>query len=165
MNPWYMYSPFVYSDWGALHSIPFDLLIKWSWPRKIQSETAFIHWCFIEWSPYWKAGDLHQVYFICFWFVNLHQKARGICWKLKRASRTVRPRGRTVRACAESVRVPSFSRGLLPKTAGLARETVWNGSRPPPLYRWRVTTDWTPNNRSNQVYFSFLPYALGVALV
>jgi hypothetical protein len=31
---------------------------------------------------------------------------------------------RTVRACAKSVRVPSFSRGLLPKTAGLARETV-----------------------------------------
>jgi hypothetical protein len=31
---------------------------------------------------------------------------------------------RTVRACAESVRIPSFSRGLLPKTTGLARETV-----------------------------------------
>ena len=27
---------------GHLHSIPFDPLIKWSWPRKIQSETAFI---------------------------------------------------------------------------------------------------------------------------
>ena len=38
---------------------------------------------------------------------------------------------RTVRACAESVRVPSFSRDLLPKTAGLTRETVGNGSRPP----------------------------------
>jgi hypothetical protein len=42
---------------------------------------------------------------------------------------------RTVRARAESVRVPSFSRDLLPKTAGLTRETVGNGSRPPPLYR------------------------------
>jgi hypothetical protein len=42
---------------------------------------------------------------------------------------------RTVRARAESVRVPSFSRDLLPKTAGLTRETVENGSRPPPLYR------------------------------
>jgi hypothetical protein len=31
---------------------------------------------------------------------------------------------RTVRACAESVKVPSFSRDLLPKTAGLTRETV-----------------------------------------
>jgi hypothetical protein len=31
---------------------------------------------------------------------------------------------RTVRACAESVRVPSFSRDLLPKTAGLTQETV-----------------------------------------
>ena len=42
---------------------------------------------------------------------------------------------RTVLACAETVRVPSFSRDLLPKTAGLTRETVGNGSRPPPLYR------------------------------
>jgi hypothetical protein len=48
VNPWYMYSPFVYPDWGHLHSIPFDPLIKWSWPRKIQSETTFILWCFIE---------------------------------------------------------------------------------------------------------------------
>jgi hypothetical protein len=48
MNPWYMYSPFVYPDRGHLHSIPFDPLIKWSWPRKMQSETTFIHWCFIE---------------------------------------------------------------------------------------------------------------------
>jgi hypothetical protein len=31
---------------------------------------------------------------------------------------------RTVHACTESVRVLSFSRGLLPKTVGLARETV-----------------------------------------
>jgi hypothetical protein len=31
---------------------------------------------------------------------------------------------RTVRACAESDRVPSFSWDLLPKTAGLTRETV-----------------------------------------
>jgi hypothetical protein len=42
---------------------------------------------------------------------------------------------RTVRACAESVRVPSFSWDLLTKTAGLARETTYNGSTPPPLYR------------------------------
>jgi hypothetical protein len=41
----------------------------------------------------------------------------------------------TVRACAESVRVSSFSRDLLPKTAGLAQETVCSGSIPPPLYR------------------------------
>jgi hypothetical protein len=57
---------------------------------------------------------------------------------------TKRPRGRssleagrstvvawTVRACAESVRVPSFSRDLLAKTAGLTRQTTCNGSRPP----------------------------------
>jgi hypothetical protein len=47
-NPWYIYSPFVYSGWGHPHSIHFDPLIKWSWPRKIQSKMAFIYWCFIE---------------------------------------------------------------------------------------------------------------------
>jgi hypothetical protein len=31
---------------------------------------------------------------------------------------------RTVRACAESVRVPSFSWDLLPKTSGLTRKSV-----------------------------------------
>jgi hypothetical protein len=31
---------------------------------------------------------------------------------------------RTVRACAESFRVPSFSRDLLPKTSGLTRKSV-----------------------------------------
>jgi hypothetical protein len=31
---------------------------------------------------------------------------------------------RTVRACAESVRVPSFSRDLLPKTVGLTQKSV-----------------------------------------
>jgi hypothetical protein len=48
MNPWYMHSHFVYLSWGHLHSIPFDPLIKWSWPRKMQSEMAFMHWGSIE---------------------------------------------------------------------------------------------------------------------
>jgi hypothetical protein len=90
---------------------------------------------------------------------------RGICWAQKRPRGRSAVVARTVRACAESVRVPSFSWDLLAKTAGLARETTCNRSRPPPLYRWMTTTDWTPHNRSNQVYFSFLPYALGVVLV
>jgi hypothetical protein len=38
---------------------------------------------------------------------------------------------RTVRMCAESVRVPSFSRDLLPKTVELTRKSVRSGSRPP----------------------------------
>jgi hypothetical protein len=33
---------------GYPHSIHFDPLINWSWPRKIQSKMAFIHWYFIE---------------------------------------------------------------------------------------------------------------------
>jgi hypothetical protein len=40
----------------------------------------------------------------------------------------------TVRACAELVRVPSFSQDLLAKITKLARETTCSGSRPP-LYR------------------------------
>jgi hypothetical protein len=38
---------------------------------------------------------------------------------------------RAVRVCTESVRVPSFSRDLLPKTVGLTRKSVRSGSRPP----------------------------------
>jgi hypothetical protein len=38
---------------------------------------------------------------------------------------------RTVHACTESVRLPSFSHDLLAKTVGLAKETTCNGSRPP----------------------------------
>jgi hypothetical protein len=48
---------------------------------------------------------------------------------------------RTVRACAETVRVPSFSRDLLPKTVGLTRKSVRSGSRPSLLYRRRATAD------------------------
>jgi hypothetical protein len=50
-------------------------------------------------------------------------KGRG-AYVENQIERTVRPRGRTVRVYAESVRVPSFSRDLLPKTVGLTRETV-----------------------------------------
>jgi hypothetical protein len=72
---------------------------------------------------------------------------------------------RTVRSCAESVRVPSFSWDLLPKIAGLARETVCSKSRPP-VYIDEGLRPINPfNNRSNQVYFLFLPYVLGVVLV
>jgi hypothetical protein len=62
---------------------------------------------------------------------------------------------RTVRACAESVRVPSFSRDSLPKIAGLARETTCSGSKPPLYIDEGLRPIKTPNNRSNQVYFSF----------
>jgi hypothetical protein len=72
---------------------------------------------------------------------------------------------RTVRTRAESVRVPSFSRDLLPKTAGLTRETVGNGSRPP-LYidegLWPIKP---PTIDQIQSITRFLPYALGVVLV
>jgi hypothetical protein len=72
---------------------------------------------------------------------------------------------RTVRACAESVRVLSFSRDLLPKTAGLTRKSVRSGSRPPLYIDKGLRPIKPPNNRSNQVYYSFLPYTLGVVLV
>jgi hypothetical protein len=67
--------------------------------------------------------------------------------------------------CAESDRVPSFSRDLLAKPARLARETTCSGSRPPLYIDEVLRSIEPPHNRSNQVYFSFLPYALGVVLV
>ena len=52
MNPWYMHSSFAYSGWGHLHSITFDLLVRWSWPKKMHSKMAFMYWSSIERSPY-----------------------------------------------------------------------------------------------------------------
>jgi hypothetical protein len=43
------------------------------------------------------------------------------------------PVGRTVRACAEQIRVPSFVLRLLAIFAGLARNQLCKGSSPPPL--------------------------------
>jgi hypothetical protein len=71
----------------------------------------------------------------------------------------------TVRACAKSITVPRFLWDLLPIFVWLAREPTCNGSKPPPLYRWRGTSGWTSNNLYNQFYLSFLPYELGVDLV
>jgi hypothetical protein len=41
--------------------------------------------------------------------------------------------GRTIHACAEQIRVPSFVLRLLAKIAGLARNQLCKGSSPPPL--------------------------------
>jgi hypothetical protein len=41
--------------------------------------------------------------------------------------------GRTVRACAEQIRVPSFVLRLLAKITRKARKLVCKGSSPPPL--------------------------------
>jgi hypothetical protein len=58
-----------------------------------------------------------------------HQKCtRG--WSDPKAGRSA-VMAQTVRACAELVRVPNFSRDLLAKTVGLARETTCSGSRSP----------------------------------
>jgi hypothetical protein len=73
---------------------------------------------------------------------------------------------RTVRACAESVRVPSFSRDLLPKTAGLTRKSVGSGSRSPLYIDEELRPIKTPNNRTNITSISHLfPAQLGVVLV
>jgi hypothetical protein len=72
---------------------------------------------------------------------------------------------RTVRARAESVRVPSFSRDLLPKIAGLTRETVGNGSRPPLYIDEGLRPIEPPTIDQIQSITRFLPYALGVVLV
>jgi hypothetical protein len=53
---------------------------------------------------------------------------------------------------------------LLAKPVGLARNPTCNGFRPP-IYIDERLRPIEPHNRSNQLYFSFLPYALGVVLV
>jgi hypothetical protein len=67
-------------------------------------------------------------------------------------------------ACAESVSVPDFLRDLLAKSAELTREPTSNGSRPPHLCS-EGYGQLNPHNLYNQLYLSFLPYALGVHLV
>jgi hypothetical protein len=59
-------------------------------------------------------------------------KGRGHMLGTKMTGQTVRPRGWTVRACAELVSVSSFSQVLLAKFTELTRKIVCNGSRPPP---------------------------------
>jgi hypothetical protein len=146
-----MHSSFVYSGWGHLRSIPFDPLIKWSWWRKKQSETSFMHWISIEWSPYGIKKMVTYIklssYFGTIWLVRfsvfrrllvvhmllVHQpspKARGICWAHFWADGRSGLIGRTVRECAELVRVSSFLWDLLAKSVGLTWETTWNGYRP-----------------------------------
>jgi hypothetical protein len=71
---------------------------------------------------------------------------------------------RTVRALAESVKVPSFSRNLLAKSAGLARKTTCSGFRPP-LYIDEGLRPIEPPT-VDQIKFIFrFTYALEVVLV
>ena len=142
MNPWYMHSSFAYSGWGHLHSITFDLLVRWSWPKKMHSKMAFMYWSSIERSPYlikklvtcmrlnsyFGNKVSHEIY--CF------PKGAGSTYAFGSSTSTKRQRhmmiiesgmvdglalrpddprsgrsavvARTVRACAESVRVPIF---------------------------------------------------------
>jgi hypothetical protein len=192
MNPWHMYSPFVYPDSGAPQLYSF-----WSIDQMVMAEedtirndlyTLVLYWTISILKSRWLTSCLVHILLVRqpspkgrrHMLETKNCLADGSTLRpdgptLRPDGPTLRPNGPrsgrsavvapTVRACVESVRVPSFSRDLLPKTAELTRKTVWSGSRPLPLYRWRATTDWTPNNRSNQVYFSFLPYALGVALI
>jgi hypothetical protein len=66
--------------------------------------------------------------------------------------------------CAESVRVSSFLGNLLAKTAGLHGKRLVMGPDLP-LYKNEGLRPIEPPTISNQVYFSFLPYALLVVLV
>jgi hypothetical protein len=71
---------------------------------------------------------------------------------------------RTVRACVDSVRVLSFSRDLLAKTVGLARETTCSGFRPP-LYIDERLRPIEPPTIDQIKSISRFTYALGVVLV
>jgi hypothetical protein len=131
----------------------------------MQSETTFMHWSSIEWSPYGIKKSVTCIrlssYFGTRWIMRssvfrrllvVHMilvrqpslKGRRHILSSLLGTRTIWPCGpdgpwsgrsavvvRTVHACAESVRVPSFLRGLLAKFAGLTRKTTCNGYRPP----------------------------------
>jgi hypothetical protein len=74
---------------------------------------------------------------ICFWFVNLHQKAEAYIGPALRLDGPLSGLSTvaawTVYSCAESVRVPDFLRNLLDKPARSTREPTCNGSRHPPF--------------------------------
>jgi hypothetical protein len=81
--------------------------------------------------------------------IRISSYAFGLSTSTKRQGHMLSTKmsSRTVRVCAESVRVLSFSRDMLAKTSGLAWKTTCNTCA------------------QNQVYFTFLPYASGVVLV
>jgi hypothetical protein len=126
MNPWYMRTPFVYSGWGTppFYSFWFiDQMVTIEKDAILNGLYALgLYWMITisDWKSRWLASGLVHMLLV-------HQpppKGRGICWAQKTSSRMVS-------ACAESVRVPSFSCDLLAKTARLALETTCSGSRPP----------------------------------
>jgi hypothetical protein len=47
MNPYYWPNLFVYSVWRAPQVLSIDMLMKQTWPKKMQSEMASVHQIFI----------------------------------------------------------------------------------------------------------------------
>ena len=66
------------------------------------------------------------------------------------------PVGRTVRACAEQIRVPSFVLRLLAIFAGLARNQLCKGSSPPSINREVYGRFVIINNRINTTFIRIL---------
>jgi hypothetical protein len=177
MNPWYMQLPLpIQAGWHP-HSILFDPLIKWSRPRKMQSKTTFMYWGFIEWSPYWIEKLVTCIRLSSYAFgSSISTKRQGayvedINWRRGRSSSEAGRSAvvaRMVRTCAESVRVPSFLRDLLAKTAGLSRETTCNRSRPPPYIDEGLWTIEPPQSIKSNLFigftFSFFQF-LGVGVI
>jgi hypothetical protein len=89
----------------------------------------------------------------CFDYLIIGRVRGHLCWAPNgRSGRSALMARRFVRA--ESVRVLSFLRDLLARSAELAQEVTCNGSKPRPLYIWRATADWMINNRINNQYIS-----------
>jgi hypothetical protein len=54
INPYYWPNPFTYSGWGHHKFLPINMLIKQTCPKRMQSETAFVHQSSINYLYYRK---------------------------------------------------------------------------------------------------------------
>jgi hypothetical protein len=47
MNPYYWPNRFAYAGWRAPQVLPIGMLIRQTWPKKMQSKMAYVHQIFI----------------------------------------------------------------------------------------------------------------------
>jgi hypothetical protein len=62
MNLYYWPNLFAYSDWGHHKFLPIDMLIRQTWPKRMQSEMTSVHQSSIKYLYYLiiRADDLHR---------------------------------------------------------------------------------------------------------
>jgi hypothetical protein len=59
---YYWTNLYAYSGWGHHKFLPIDMLIRQTWPKRMQSETASVHQSSIKYLYYLiiRADDLHR---------------------------------------------------------------------------------------------------------